>query len=64
MAKLKEKISHGALMELKIVPWTSWKTTKRKIKADGFPHYFDGGRYSFVAEEVEMWWKRRQNAAA
>lgn len=60
----KKRVNHHELMALGIVQWTSWKTTERKIKNDGFPAYFDGGRWSFDPKEVEGWIKARKHRAS
>jgi len=65
MAILKKRVTFKELQAMGVLPWTSWKTTKRKIDTDGFPCYFENGHYSFDLEEIEMWFKRRRvrNAA-
>lgn len=60
----KRKIYHDELLETGLVPWKTWKTTERKMKADGFPGHWDGGRWFFVLEEVEAWFKRIDKKAA
>lgn len=65
MNALKKRITHKEVLERGIVPWTSWKTTKRKIQSENFPAYFESGKWYFVAEEIEVWFKRKKfNSAA
>ena len=60
----KSRVSFKKIVEMGILPWTSWKTTKRKIVEDSFPAYFENGHYSFVPEEIEMWFKKRKASSA
>lgn len=59
-----KKIYHDELLKSGEIPWTSWKTTKRKIESEGFPAHYDGGRWCFVIREIRIWWKKRNVTAA
>lgn len=62
--KAKHRIDYKTLKKTGAIPWTCWRTVKRKIDADGFPAYCEDGRYFFVLEEVEMWFKKRKTSIA
>lgn len=57
---MKKRIYHDEVLKLGLVPWSSWKTTKRKIENENFPAYYDGGEWSFDPKEIENWFKQRK----
>lgn len=59
----KKKIYHEDLLKTGLLPWTSWKTTERRMKNDSFPGHWDGSRWYFKIDEVESWFKRINKAA-
>jgi len=59
----KKRVRYKELVELGLIPWSSWRTTKRKILLENFPAYRDEGTWYFDPREVEMWWKKRKSAA-
>lgn len=62
--KTKRRILHKDLQKLGVLPWESWKTTKRKIEKENFPAYCESGHYYFDVQEIEMWFKKRKIISA
>ena len=56
----KKRVYHNELLKMGLVPWTSTKTTMRRVKNDGFPGTWDGGRWCFNIDEVQAWFKKRE----
>jgi hypothetical protein len=65
MSKIKRRVTYEFLKKNQVLPWSSWRTTTRKIKSEGFPAYIDAGKYYFDLDEIEIWFKKRKvNSAA
>jgi hypothetical protein len=64
MSDKPKRVYHDYLIKNKIVPWTSWRTTLRRIKEDGFPAYqITDEKWCFDLEEVELWFKQHKKTA-
>ena len=64
MSKIKKRVTFAEIKELGILPWDSWKTTKRKIKNESFPAYCESNHYYFDLDEIEIWFKKRKVTSA
>lgn len=64
MSAVKKRVTYKQLAEMGVLPWSSWKTTKRKIEGEGFPAYHESGHYYFDLGEIEMWFKKRKVISA
>ena len=52
------------LVNSDLVPWKTMDTIRKKVREEGFPAYYDGGRYYFDPEKIERWFKRREVVAS
>lgn len=63
----KKRVYHDYLFEHGIVPWSSKRTTYRKIKNEGFPAICTGKKgheIVFDLDEVNAWFKSHGKKSA